>query len=39
MIMNTEIAMILYDERLDYYERLERWRDANSNKPDMNPFR
>ena len=39
MIMNADIEIITYDERVDYYERLERWRDENGNKPDMNPFK
>ena len=39
MLMTKEIEIVTYDERVDYYERLERWRDANGNKPDMNPFR
>ncbi len=38
MIMNNDIETITHNERVDYYERLERWRDANCNKPDMNPF-
>ena len=38
MIMNNDIEIIAYNERVDYYEQLERWRDANGNKPDMNPF-
>ena len=38
MIMNNDIGTITHNERVDYYERLERWRDANCNKPDMNPF-
>ncbi len=39
MIVDQDIEIVAYDERQAYYDRLEQWRLAHCNKPEMNPFR
>ena len=39
MIARQDIEVVTFDERLDYYDRLEYWWHNYSNVPQMNPFR
>ncbi len=39
MLVGAPIEVIAVDERFAYYDRLEKWRRVNCNKPRMNPFR
>ena len=39
MVAGKDIEIVTYEERQAYYDRLEQWRLAHCNKPEMNPFR